>query len=199
VGRGEGRKIVVDADDLAGRIQKQDPTALEMLLSRFTTDVHAVVATVLGPNAPPDDVEEAAADAFIAAWRHGPGFNPSRASVRTWLLMHARYAALEHRRRQGRRTWERLWLRNGSAPDPCDVVIDAQDHLRIHEALRALPSQDRELLYRRYFLGEDIKHMALALRLSRTAVDTRLSRARKALRERLTARGSEGVDDTRGV
>ena len=187
-----------DPDDLAARIKSQDPTGLEVLLTLYTGDVHAVAAAVLGPNASSDDVEEAVADAFVAAWRHGRRFDPARATVRTWLLMHARYAALEYRRRR-RTVWDSLWPWSAAtAPNPCDVVVARADQERLHAAILTLPLLDRQILYRRYFLGRDIAALATEFHLTRAAVDNRLLRARKRLRAELSTELSAREGDNHG-
>lgn len=176
----------MDEESLLQHLLAQDPIALEFLLARYTDDVHAVVSHVLGRGAAQQDVEEAAAEAFLSAWDGAQKYDPGRAPIHTWLLMHAKYAALEQRRRL------RRWLRpggafTGAAPDDPLAVLAARDERRrIAAALNQLPDLDREIVYRRYFLDEDIGRLAASLGLSRGAVDNRLWRAKGVLRRLLS-------------
>jgi RNA polymerase sigma-70 factor (ECF subfamily) len=186
----------VEDQNLAERLAARDTSALEALMELHMRDVYRVVARVLAP-ASPEDIEEVASQAFIAAWRTAPHYDPARAPLRTWLLMHAKYAALEHRRREAR--WARGAPSASSRPedDPFEQIAAREERERVQDALSRLPALDREIVYRRYFLEEDIAVLAQDVGLTRGAVDKRLWRARGALREMLaaTADGEGGNAD----
>lgn len=173
--------MVDDLDlELSVGLRANDPRAFERLMERYGRDVYAVVAAVL-PGRPSQDIEDAASDAFLAAWRGANAYDPGRASVRTWLLMHARYAALGHRRQARRRlgiaqrAFEEARASVPEGPGP-------EDRQQVQGALAQLARGDREILYRRYILDQDGRGIADAMNLTRSAVDNRLSRARQRLR-----------------
>lgn len=174
----------VDDDLLLAGLLARDPKALEDLLDRYEGAVYAVCSRIL-PGLPREDVEEAAAETFLLAWNRVQRYDPARAPLRTWVLMHAKYAALEHLRRSQR------WLRPThpspveTPSDPFDALATKEERERIQAAIAQLAEPDRDILYRRYFLDEDIGRIAHALGLSRMAVDSRLWRTRKALRSLL--------------
>ncbi len=156
-------------------------------------DVYGVVARMLPPGSAAEEIEEATSDAFLAAFRGVGRYDAGRAPLRTWLLMHAKYAALEHQRRT--RRWERplpLW-RDLGPPDPFEAFAAKEERARVQDALAKLAPLDQEIIYRRYFLGEEITGLAQALGLTRRAVDTRLWRAWQTLRRLLGQR-----DDAKG-
>ncbi|MDE6580520.1 MAG: sigma-70 family RNA polymerase sigma factor, partial [Ruminiclostridium sp.] len=51
--------------------------------------------------------------------------------------------------------------------------------------IKALNEPDREILFRKYYLGESSKEIAARLKMSVSSIDTRTSRAVKKLREKL--------------
>jgi RNA polymerase sigma-70 factor (ECF subfamily) len=61
------------------------------------------------------------------------------------------------------------------------------------KALEALPTLDRRLVYLRYFRLASTEEIAQATGLTRQAIDTRLWRARKALRDALGEHTHERV------
>ncbi len=148
--------------------------------------------------APPDEIEVVSVEAFNAAWDAASRFDPARAPLRTWLLMHAKYAALEHRRREAR--WHHGQPPSAAQPDPdpLETISAREARSRVQNALDRLPALDREIVYRRYFLEEDIAVLAQDLGLSRGAVDNRLWRARGALREMLRVEDGEDGGDADG-
>lgn len=71
--------------------------------------------------------------------------------------------------------------------DPAEVLVRAEEVQRLRAALESLPAAERDLLIRRYWLEESIADMAREEGISRNAMDSRLWRARQALRRALEA------------
>ncbi len=156
---------------------------------------YALCARILEGIGTGQDVEECVSDAFYAAWRNAGDYRPDRAPLRTWLLMQAKYVALERRRRLTRRH-ESAGLetdeRPAPDPPPDESLATAEERRRLQSALDKLPPVDRELVYRRYFLDEKVADLAVAFGLTRQAADNRLWRARQALRSALGLDSREG-------
>ncbi len=99
-----------------------------------------------------------------------------------WLACLARSAAADHGRRASR--YRRLLelFRLGHPPispePPADRLEDA-----VARALADLPPEDADLLRRKYHERASVRELAFHLHLTEGAVESRLSRARKALRD----------------
>jgi RNA polymerase sigma-70 factor (ECF subfamily) len=189
-----------DTAVLAGLLAR-DSRALEALIARHAREMAYFIRTVLDGVGTAQDVEECVNDAFIIAWEDYPSFDPARGSLRTWLTMRAKYVALDRRRqvlrRQqavasgagGPRRAEGGLGESGETATSRDVVEqvlerrEQQEWLR--EALDRLPELDRLLVYLRYFQLKRSEEIATTTGLTRRAIDTRLWRARKVLRETL--------------
>lgn len=190
-------------DDLHGRLLGRDPTALDQLIDQHIDQVHWLVGLILGRVGSPEDVEEAVADVFARAWDRAAEFDPARTTLRSWLLMLAKYTALDHRKRLVRRQYTaagslRLVPLDGApeaaqAEAPEEELLRRESADRLRRALQKLPHAEQELLVRRYFLAEPIAEIAREMGLSRSAIDNRLWRARQALKDALTA--LEGVHE----
>lgn len=188
--------------ELVHGLQQGDPAALDSLICRFGGTVLELAQVIVGAAGGPEDAEEAAADAFARAWQRRAEYDPGRSTVRSWLLMHAKYAALDRRRQLlGERYTAAGELRvvplqSASEPvadsDPVDDVLRQEQDGRLYAALGRLPATYRELLMRRYLLEESIAGLASAYGISRQAMDTRLSRARQALQAELREREEAG-------
>src|SRR5262249_9526624 len=75
-----------------------------------------------------------------------------------------------------------------------DVLLEQQERYEeLRRALKQLPMLDRLLIYRRYFQFTSIKELAACTGLTKHAVEARLWRARKVLREALQEQGSAGA------
>jgi len=201
-------------EDLAQRLHEQDPEALETLISRYSREVFYFIRLVLDSVGVTQDAEECVNDLFVAVWQEIDTFDASRGTLRTWLTMRAKYIALDRRRQLCRRQTHnvqsadeiRQWNSsdNGGSrkfsgyehearavlpPHPETSMehlleqSERREELRL--ALSMLPELDRFLIYQRYFKFASTEELAAKTGLTRHAVDTRLWRARKSLREAL--------------
>jgi RNA polymerase sigma-70 factor, ECF subfamily len=179
--------------DLAHGLRQRDPTSLAALVDAYADPVYRLVRRILAGAGRPEDVEECANDVFVAAWERIDRFDPARAPLRTWLLMLAKYEALRRRRALGHGP-EVGWLDEaqdlpGAEVPPEEALARREERQAIQTALNELPPIEKQLVYRRYFLGERVDRLAAALGLTRQAADNRLWRARQFLREKLLGIG----------
>lgn len=179
-------------DELILGLRHRDPAALAALMDAYLTPVYALCTRILAGAGTSQDAEECASDAFHLAWRQIEQYDSTRAPLRTWLLMLAKYAALERRRRLQKRAIRLISLpgtesRANAAQCLDKDLADAETRERLQAALGSLTPLDRELIYRHHFLGETTKALADALTLTPQAVDNRLWRARRQLKAFLSA------------
>ena len=66
-----------------------------------------------------------------------------------------------------------------------ELVFQDEDQSEVFRAVMELGEQERAAVYLYYYEGYDTREIARILKISRTAVTTRLSRARRRLREKL--------------
>jgi RNA polymerase sigma-70 factor, ECF subfamily len=207
-------------NDLAQRLHEHDPEALETLISRYSREIFYFIRLVLEGIGVTQDAEECVNDLFVAVWQEIDSFDPGRGTLRTWLTMRAKYIALDRRRQLCRRQThnvqsadeERRWASPGGGgrkvygwgdnenrlilpPHPESSMENLLEQSERREELRlalaTLPELDRYLIYQRYFKFASTEELAAKTGLTRHAVDTRLWRARKSLREALKEHAHE--------
>lgn len=208
-------------ENLAERLHQRNPEALETLISRYSRELFYFIRLVLDGIGVAQDAEECVNDLFVAVWQEIDSFDPLRGTLRTWLTMRAKYIALDRRRQLCRRQAHNVqsadenhqWasLDNGGRkmsgwrgdsdnrvalpPHPEASMehlleqSERREELRL--ALATLPELDRYLIYQRYFRFASTEELAAQTGLTRHAVDTRLWRARKSLRELLKEHAHE--------
>lgn len=66
-----------------------------------------------------------------------------------------------------------------------ELVFEDEDQSEVFQAVMELGEQERAAVYLYYYEGYDTREIAQILKISRTAVTTRLSRARQHLKEKL--------------
>jgi RNA polymerase sigma-70 factor (ECF subfamily) len=154
-------------------------------------DAHRAALAAYCRRRVPGDVDDVMAEVFLAAWRRVEEI-PNGAEL-PWLYGVARNVVANQRRSSGRRS--RLAVRVGSqpadlAPEPAVAVLAADQP--ILDALSTLSASDQELLRLRAWEELSSAEMAVVLGITASAVDMRLSRARRRLERALAAFGSTG-------
>jgi len=95
--------------------------------------------------------EECAQDVMTTLWRKADMFDPTRASVATWIFTIARNRRIDMLRRQNRPEPEELPWGPEPEPDQADVIAMQQDHAQLATALKCLPDTQRDLIEKAYF------------------------------------------------
>lgn len=173
------------------KLQDRDHEALRKLVDLYSAPVFKLVSYILEGVGSEEDVEECCSDVFFTCWNEIDRYQPDRASLRTFLLMLAKYTSLNQRRKLTQKQSQVYSLEEsklkgreviGTTNLPEEFLEQKEQRQKILQALETLSPLDKELVYRRYFLYEKIEDLAEKKELSRQAVDNRLWRARKTLR-----------------
>ncbi len=104
--------------------------------------------------------EECTQDVMATLWHKSHQFDPSRASVATWIFTIARNRKIDLLRRQRRPEPEDLTWGPEAEPDQTDVIVLQQESEILVSALNALPPAQRELIDKAYF--GDLTHSEIA-------------------------------------
>jgi RNA polymerase sigma-70 factor (ECF subfamily) len=151
--------------------------ALEALYDEYHRQALGLALRVLGNMG---EAEEVVQEAFLAAWRAGHTYAPTRGSTRTWILTLVRNRAIDVVRARQRRPVQPL-DDTVDPPDSADVPLQAElnvDAARAAEALDKLPPEQRTVIELAYSSG--LSHTEIAARL-RVPVGTVKGRIRLGL------------------
>jgi RNA polymerase sigma factor (sigma-70 family) len=174
---------VSDAE-LARAARLGDKKAFVEIVARHQAMVCGITLGILGDFA---SSEDAAQEAFLAAWRQLSELRePER--LRGWLGQIARNAALGHlRRRRGHEGLEEdVLVLADQAPRPDEAAATAEEAALVRSSLAKLPETYRLPLVLYYREGKSVRAVAEALELSEDAVKQRLARGREMLREQVS-------------
>jgi RNA polymerase sigma-70 factor (ECF subfamily) len=192
---------VTDAD-LVVRARQGDPAAFGELIDRHRSAVYRAALAALGSHA---DAEDAAQDAFLAAYRRLDSFRGD-ASFKTWLLTITWHQAI-NRRRSLTRMWRRMVepkpagehvenvglspLEQVAAVGPTPEQAAANDQLRrgIQHTIRALSPKLRDALLLAQSGEYSYEEIGAMLEAPTGTIKWRVSEARKAIKKQLRERG----------
>jgi RNA polymerase sigma-70 factor, ECF subfamily len=195
-----GEQASVPGDDAAVLAESLAwPERFGQLYDRHFPDVYRYVASRLGPG----DADDVTAETFIDAFRRRGSFDPARGSVRPWLFGIATRLVAQHRRAEARRY--RALARAPADPDPgghddrVAAVVSAQARRgSLLRALAALSDGDRDVLLLIALGGLSYEGVAAALSIPPGTVASRLSRARRKVRDALGAPPPAGAGRPNG-
>ena len=141
------------------RIQlDQDQKAFAELFGYFAPRVKAFL---MKSGASPSMAEECTQEVMVTLWHKAHLFDPSRASVATWIFTIARNKRIDALRKQRRPEPEDLQWGPESEPEASDILVLQQEANLITQAMSALPSQQRDLIKKAYF--GDLSHSEIAV------------------------------------
>ena len=183
----------MEEQELILRCQQGDEAAFETLVRRYEQKVYALCRRMCRDE---DDALEAAQDAFLAVWR-GIGGYRADAAFSTWLYRLATNACLDRLRREKKRGGDVSLDDTESFVEPVDPAPRPEEQAEreetrraVREALYALPDEYRAVLLLRETEQLSYAEIAEATGLELGTVKSRISRARLALRNYLTADGN---------
>ncbi|MEO0945687.1 MAG: sigma-70 family RNA polymerase sigma factor [Pseudomonadota bacterium] len=143
---------------LVGRIRDdQDRAAFAQLFRHFAPRVKAFL---MKSGADAGLAEECTQEVMATLWTKAHMFDPSRASVATWVFTIARNRKIDAIRRQRRPEPEDLPWGPEAEPDQADVMSLRQESEKLAEAIAALPEKQKDLIQRAYF--GDLSHNEIA-------------------------------------
>lgn len=180
-------------DDALYQLLKQDPEAgMKALIDQYAPMVHAVVrGKLLSPPFDPSEIEHCTADTFSEFYMELDKYDPERGSIKALLCVMARHNALDLLRRHQAAPSGISLDDPDNCPDPtADYSLegdfeDRETRLALIKAIRDLGQPDRDILLRKFYLGQSSKEIAHTLNLTVSNVDTRTHRAIRTLRNRL--------------
>ena len=156
-----------------------DEPAFAHLVDRHLPRLHALAWRALGSTA---EAEEVTQETLLRAWRQLPSWQAGKALFSTWL--HRVALNLVNDRLRARR--EQVPIEDAElvsrAPGPEREASDTQRAARVRVALQALPERQRDAMLLCHFEGLGNIEAAAALEVSVEALESLLSRARRALR-----------------
>ncbi|ABV92115.1 RNA polymerase sigma-E factor [Dinoroseobacter shibae DFL 12 = DSM 16493] len=161
---------------------RQDTAAFARLFRHFAPRIKAFL---IKSGASDTLAEDCAQDVMTTVWQKAHMFDPSRASVATWIFTIARNRRIDMLRKERRPEPEELPWGPEPEPDQADVLMLQQESEKLQAALIQLPEKQRILVERCYF--GDMSHSEIATQtgLPLGTIKSRLRLALDKLRHEL--------------
>jgi RNA polymerase sigma-70 factor (ECF subfamily) len=175
-------------DEIAWVIQAQQGSdeAFTQLVETYQKPVYNLCYRMLGE---PEAAEDAAQETFLRAYQNLHRYDLSR-PFGTWILSIAAHYCIDRLRKRKYAIFSMdaenedgaaFELPDPASPDPEVESVKSEERDRLHLLLRNLDATDRAAVIMRYWYDFSEVEIAQALRLTVSAVKSRLHRARRAL------------------
>ncbi len=170
-------------EDLLMRVAQGDPAAVRALAARKLPRMLALAGRMLGDTSEAEDVAQ---EAMIRAWRQAPTWTPGAARFDTWLHRVTLNLCYDRLRRRREIPTERPPEQSDEGPAP-DRGLEAADvGRRVAAAMAVLPDRQREAVALCHYQEMTNIEAAAVMGVSVEALESLLSRGRRALRVALS-------------
>ncbi|PZO33872.1 MAG: RNA polymerase sigma factor [Alphaproteobacteria bacterium] len=175
--------LTTDPDeDLVRRVGRGDPAAIQAMVARKLPRMLALANRMLGDLAEAEDVAQ---EAMLRAWKQAPGWKPGQAKFDTWLHRVGLNLCYDRLRRRREVPTETPPDRADDGPGPDRGLMAAQTGIRVDAALALLPERQREAIILCHYQELTNIEAASLMSVSVDALESLLSRGRRALRQTL--------------
>jgi RNA polymerase sigma-70 factor (ECF subfamily) len=136
-------------------VKREDPGAFELLYDRHGGAAFSLAYRMVGKQAAAEDIVQ---EAFLSIWRSRLRYDPTRGSVRTWVLGIVHNRGIDSLRRstvhdRRRETLDGVEERH-EARERTDVEAARREEARsVRGALETLPDEQRQAIELAYFGG----------------------------------------------
>jgi RNA polymerase sigma-70 factor, ECF subfamily len=174
IGKGTLRDLA--DEDVMARFQDGDARAFEVIFDRHAAVAFSLAYRICGRRGIAEDIVQ---ESFLSLWRSGARYDPTRGSVRSWILSTVHNRAIDSFRKE-RLTTTRTAGDEGlaermPAPQRTEVEIERRDDARqVRAALTTLPEEQRRVIELAYFGGFSHTQIAEMLGLPAGTVKGRM-------------------------
>ena len=165
-------------DELVVKAGRGDPAAIRSLVTLKLPRVLSLARRMLGDAGEAEDVAQ---ETFVKAWKFAPRWRPGQARFDTWLHRVALNLCYDRLRRRVRTTHD-LPDQADPAPGPDRGLRAREVGRRVDAALQSLAPRQREAIVLCHYQELSNIDAAAVMGVSVEALESLLSRARRALR-----------------
>ena len=163
-----------------------DQDAFTQIVETYQNPVHNLCYRMLGT---PQAAEDAAQESFWRAYKNLHRYDMKR-SFATWLLSITAHYCIDQQRRKRLPTMDLNeiieFAAEDPAPSPESTIVQVEFSDKVQDQLAQLSENDRAVLILRYWHEYSEDEICQALSISKSAVKSRLHRARKHMAKQWT-------------
>lgn len=181
-------------EELVRRVGQGDPAAIQAMVARKLPRMLTLAQRMLGDATEAEDVAQ---EAMLRAWRQAPRWAPGQAKFDTWLHRVGLNLCYDRLRRRREIATEAPPDRPDDGPAPDRGLLALETGARVEAALAKLPERQREAIVLCHYQELGNIEAAGLMNVSVEALESLLSRGRRALRTALADMAPNAPDAVR--
>lgn len=140
----------INADNIAEELQARNPQALEFLYDNYCRALFGVLLKIVRDQELCEDLLQ---ESFVKIWRYADKFDPSKASLYTWMLNITRNHAIDYlRSKRNKNQQQNQGIDNFVYALESDRTFDPQ-HIGLNTLVDQLPKEQKQIIQWSYFEG----------------------------------------------
>ncbi len=176
-------RVIDDPDgELVARVAKGDRMAARAIMTRHLPKVLNLGRRMLGDQTEAEDVAQ---EVFVRVWTHAARWQPGQAKFETWLHRVAINLCYDRLRKRPTSALDDVPDPVDESPGPARLLYRKQVAGAVNGALQKLPDRQREALVLCHYQGLTNIVAAEVMGVSVEAMESLLSRGRRALKTML--------------
>ncbi|WP_052447405.1 sigma-70 family RNA polymerase sigma factor [Clostridium polynesiense] len=173
--------------NLADQLKRKNTRALDYLIDNYSNLLYKVIYNVLINYGDKGVIEECLNDVLLSIWNNSSMFSGKPEKFVHWICVIAKYKAIDYQRKlaKNKKTVDidDCVIITGLTTE--DKVLADENQMELLGYINEMEELDKRIFIMRFYLEENISDIAVKLGVSRNVVDTRLSRGKKLLKQKL--------------
>lgn len=165
---------------LVRSLHRREESAIDRIYAEYGSTVFGFLLRTLRDRAAAEDVQQ---QVFLEVWKGGPGYDPQRGGLLTWIMQIARNRAIDQLRRKIPEPFDP----QDSPPTDSLVSDESVDELidtwHMTHLLRQIPREEADLLRARFFDGKSQSEIAAETGVALGTVKMMMVRGLRRLRD----------------
>ncbi|MEF9990702.1 MAG: sigma-70 family RNA polymerase sigma factor [Romboutsia sp.] len=170
-------------------IKSKDQKGLDLLIDLYSKNIYYIVESIMRGYCSKEDIEECVSDVFLKIWDEIDELEYTKGSLKTFILIKAKYKALDYKRKIINIEKKKLVSIDTfnilGKYDIEEMNIKEEKLKKLINIIKVFKEPDKTYFYLRYFMDYDINSIANKFNDTRSGVENRLYRSRLKVKKLL--------------
>lgn len=174
----------VNEKNYINKLQNGNEHALEYIYDKYIPIVKSITYKVIGKFGDNGLVEECINDIFLSVWNNSNKFKGDESNFKNWICAIAKFKSIDYYRsivKKAKVVSGTIEMKDRNTLE--EEILITENRNEVINLLNELEDLDRDIFIMKFFLGLKAEDIGAKLNLSKSAIDSRIYRNKKKLKE----------------